>query len=284
MQEFGNRRAALVWEATLPSNFRRPSASDGYSLEKFIRAKYVNKQFYQKKTREELDKASTRPSEKVQPKPIIQVEGNTKRLSSPVTRQPNRRPPSRSPPTSDGLAKLRPPQVDLLSNAVNLLSLDSTQTGDAEFGAFTPPVVPIAEHQKKEASPSIPCPQQAAKDSIMGLFEPASPLAAAYNFYHSSMSPAGYQSPCLSPAIHHQQQQLYHPYYVASPQGYSSPSQYYQQPVGIQQQQYYVADMMSPSQQWGGGFGSNDPIMQQIQTLKQNSGGTPSTGLATLLM
>lgn len=336
MQEFGNRKAAMIWEATLPDGFRRPSANDGYALEKFIRAKYVSKQFYKNRTREELDAAPVR-SPKVEPQPVasqpqVTVEDtNTRGLSNPTTRRPIRKtagytftppssPPPQSPPATDfgPFVKNPLPPVDILSTAVNLLSLESHT--DSEFGAFTPPAVPHA------ATPSVASPapvqlqqvaspeqqqqanQQAAKDSIMGLFEPAAnstPLSTAYGFYQTSMSPAGYLSPVGSPVIPHhqpqaqqqqQQQVLYQqPYhYASSSSGYSSPAQYYQQPISVATQQYYQQPgYMSPTQQpqpqqqqWGGGYAVNhDPIMQQIQSMKQNNSGTqsPGSGLASLM-
>jgi len=46
IQSMGNANAALVWEAKLPAEYRRPSPNDSISLEKFIRDKYEHKRYY----------------------------------------------------------------------------------------------------------------------------------------------------------------------------------------------------------------------------------------------
>jgi hypothetical protein len=310
MQEFGNRRAAMIWEATLPEGFRRPSASDGYTLEKFIRAKYVSKQFYKDKTKEQLDRQELEqpaaPVEYVQPAaPIEESQQHVSRLSGSVPRRPIRRPaghtfsppnspPPQSPPATDfGPFQKNPlPPVELLSTAVNLLSLEADTP---DFGQFTPPAVPKNEHpiqtplpgvQAPPPSPAVPqvgqtLQQQAAKDSIMGMFEPA-PAVSAYNYgYPATTATAGYP-PSPQPTYN---------YGYATAQVYS-PSQVYTSPVGspgayYQQQQYAYPQPTSPTPtQWGGyGAGGVDPLLHKIQVISQEKrDGTQGSGLATLLI
>ena len=58
MQQMGNRKAKLIYEALLPENFRRPQTDS--SLEQFIRAKYEHKRY--------LDRSV--PFEMPKPKPL----------------------------------------------------------------------------------------------------------------------------------------------------------------------------------------------------------------------
>lgn len=279
MQEFGNRRAAMLWEATLPEGFRRPSANDGYNLEKFIRAKYEKKQFFQHKSREELNSAPSRqvyePAQVISPPPL----DDTKRLSSPA-RRPIRRPPGhtftppnspppQSPPANDfGPFERSPPPVNLLSTAVNLLSMEADAS---DFGSYTPPAAPRAEPATVAHSPPHPIAQptspsvnpQAAKDSIMGLFEPTQP---AFNPYGYQSPPQVYPTP-ISPQMYHQG--------YAYPQAYGSPTTAYYQ-TGY-------AQPISPTQsQWG--YPGADPLLHQIQSISQPKPGVQGTGLSTLLL
>lgn len=279
----------MIWEATLPEGFRRPSASDGYSLEKFIRAKYVSKQFYSDKTKEQLDRQELeQPSAPVQIASAAHVEEPPQhsRLSGSVPRRPIRRPAGhtfsppqspqpQSPPATDfGPFQKSPlPSVELLSNAVNLLSLEADTP---DFGSFTPPAVPKTEHptQTPPPSPSVPhasqeLQQQAAKNSIMGMFEPA-PQVTAYNYGYPATGYAATATP----------QTAYTYGYNAQPQVYISPGAYYQQYA-------YPQQTASPTPQWGGyGAGGVDPLLHKIQAISQEKRDGPqgSGGIATLLI
>jgi len=46
MQSMGNANAALIWEARLPQEYKRPSPNDSIALEKFIRDKYEHKRYF----------------------------------------------------------------------------------------------------------------------------------------------------------------------------------------------------------------------------------------------
>jgi len=46
MQSMGNANAALLWEARLPQEYKRPSPNDSIAIEKFIRDKYEHKRYF----------------------------------------------------------------------------------------------------------------------------------------------------------------------------------------------------------------------------------------------
>eukprot|EP01127_Copromyxa_protea_P009816 TRINITY_DN2341_c0_g1_i1.p1 TRINITY_DN2341_c0_g1~~TRINITY_DN2341_c0_g1_i1.p1 ORF type:complete len:424 (+),score=94.96 TRINITY_DN2341_c0_g1_i1:44-1315(+) len=342
MQEFGNRRAALIWEASLPEGFRRPSANDGYPLEKFIRAKYVSKQFYQHKTKEQLDKyeelnpASQEASAPVQQVPEQQQQQQHQqqagRLSGSSARRPVKKPagylftppsspPPQSPPATDfGHFQRAPPPVNILSTAVNLLSLEAD---DSEFGSFTPPSVPKSQtHSTSVQAPvqapapvqtTAPAPApaptpapaqtstaQSTKDSIMGLFEPAPTAYSGYGYpqqqYQYSNSPQAYHSPTGTGGYYTQQTAYYSPQ-VASPaqthyypQQVASPS--WSSPVASPTQTHWAPQQVASQNQWpapqqsaysnGAAF---DPLLHRINAIsaEKRDDSSAGSGLATLL-
>jgi len=297
MQEYGNRRAAMIYEAALPDGFRRPTASDEYALDKFIRAKYERKQFYKSKTKEQLDHESTHVRN-VEPVEVHHSE--EARQSSgkkPVRRQP---PPSNVNSGLDfGVYATAPtklpsqvvhtpvsvgsqqPSVGLLP--MNLLSMES-ETSD--FGSYTSAPAPptnvfstpttstgatgATKTQQPPTSSLAPIPiasSETRKAAIMGMFEP--PAQVTYNAYQYP----GYGSQSYPAQAGYSQQQQQQGY---ASQGYYNQAQ--QQPYGYSQQQQF------PQQQWAG-YSTVDPILSKIQTISQEKRDMPqATGLASLLI
>lgn len=54
LQKLGNHKAALIWEANVPSEWHRPSDSDQYALEQWIRTKYERREFFSRTAAEDI--------------------------------------------------------------------------------------------------------------------------------------------------------------------------------------------------------------------------------------
>lgn len=89
MKRIGNGKAAEVYEAGLPENFRRPTENDTYALEQFIREKYERKLYYKKSTSSSStsrSSSSNKPSSTPQKstKPTGSSSSNVQPISKPL--------------------------------------------------------------------------------------------------------------------------------------------------------------------------------------------------------
>jgi len=173
IQSMGNANAALIWEAKLPAEYRRPSHNDSISLEKFIRDKYEYKRYFKPPA---VDKGATTnikpepPSPSPQPgvlQPPQRSINNNPRPNTQLPPQP--RIPNPSPPV---------PLVDpFLTGGVS-----PAQTVTSNHTLFTPSDFPGPQQQQINNTPIKLEPQtnnvQAAvdinllkKSNIMSMFD-----------------------------------------------------------------------------------------------------------------
>ncbi|XP_018420332.1 PREDICTED: stromal membrane-associated protein 1-like [Nanorana parkeri] len=78
MQDMGNTKARLLYEANLPENFRRPQTDQ--SVEFFIRDKYERKKYYDKNAATTLTTSSSDPVQPSASSPSLQAAADKSKL------------------------------------------------------------------------------------------------------------------------------------------------------------------------------------------------------------
>ncbi|XP_032131469.1 stromal membrane-associated protein 1 isoform X3 [Sapajus apella] len=171
MQDMGNTKARLLYEANLPENFRRPQTDQ--AVEFFIRDKYEKKKYYdknaiaitnlQKKEDQQLEpKKSSSPKKTVEP--TVDLLGLDGPAAAPVTNGNTTVPALNDdldifgPMISNPLPATVMPPAQGTSSASAAASLSTVTSGDLDL--FTEQTTKSEEVAKKQLS----------KDSILSLY------------------------------------------------------------------------------------------------------------------
>ncbi|XP_046298953.1 stromal membrane-associated protein 1 isoform X3 [Marmota monax] len=172
MQDMGNTKARLLYEANLPENFRRPQTDQ--AVEFFIRDKYEKKKYYdknaiaitnlQKKEDQQLEpKKSTSPKKAVEP--TVDLLGLDGPAEAPVTNGNTTTVPALNddldifgPMISNPLPATVMPPAQGTSSVPAAATLSAVTSGDLDL--FTEPTTKSEEVAKKQLS----------KDSILSLY------------------------------------------------------------------------------------------------------------------
>ncbi|XP_010369817.1 stromal membrane-associated protein 1 isoform X3 [Rhinopithecus roxellana] len=171
MQDMGNTKARLLYEANLPENFRRPQTDQ--AVEFFIRDKYEKKKYYdknaiaitnlQKKEEQQLEpKKSTSPKKAAEP--TVDLLGLDGPAVAPVTNGNTTVPPLNDdldifgPMISNPLPATVMPPAQGTSSAPAAATLSTVTSGDLDL--FTEQTTKSEEVAKKQLS----------KDSILSLY------------------------------------------------------------------------------------------------------------------
>ncbi|XP_075411032.1 stromal membrane-associated protein 1 isoform X3 [Tenrec ecaudatus] len=166
MQEMGNTKARLLYEANLPENFRRPQTDQ--AVEFFIRDKYEKKKYYDKnaiaitnlqKKEDQLElKKSTSPKKSTEP--TVDLLGLDGPAEAPVT---NGNPPT-MPALSDDLDIFGP----MISNPLPPGQGTSTGPAAAPMSTVTSGDLDLFTEQTTRSEESTK--KQLSKDSILSLY------------------------------------------------------------------------------------------------------------------
>ncbi|KAM5166970.1 stromal membrane-associated protein 1 isoform 3-T3 [Callospermophilus lateralis] len=172
MQDMGNTKARLLYEANLPENFRRPQTDQ--AVEFFIRDKYEKKKYYdknaiaitnlQKKEDQQLEpKKSTSPKKAAEP--TVDLLGLDGPAEAPVTNGNTTTVPALNddldifgPMISNPLPATVMPPAQGTSSVPAAATLSAVTSGDLDL--FTEPTTKSEEVAKKQLS----------KDSILSLY------------------------------------------------------------------------------------------------------------------
>uniref|UniRef100_A0A8D0HK93 Small ArfGAP 1 n=1 Tax=Sphenodon punctatus TaxID=8508 RepID=A0A8D0HK93_SPHPU len=167
MQNMGNTKARLLYEANLPENFRRPQTDQ--AVEFFIRDKYEKKKYYDKNAvdvtnKKEDQKLELKVSPKKPPEPTIDLLGLDGPTDAPVTNGSTITVTALNddldifgPMISNPLPATTAPPAQSTSNKPTAGTL-STASGDLDL--FTEQTTKSEESAKKQLS----------KDSILSLY------------------------------------------------------------------------------------------------------------------
>ncbi|XP_003384341.1 PREDICTED: stromal membrane-associated protein 1-like [Amphimedon queenslandica] len=185
IQTKGNGYANEIYEASLPSGFRRPQ--DDYAVETFIRAKYERKQYTAKSSSSSSapkeTKAPSKPAE--QSSRLTTGSGSSSSRGTSPSRPVAIERPSSNSTASSSVSRAKPrkqPQQELLS--FDAKSTPSTATTTPAPNPTPNPTVnlltdePLISAPKQADNPpplmggmtSSPGPSRAVKDSIMSLY------------------------------------------------------------------------------------------------------------------
>ncbi|XP_071837142.1 stromal membrane-associated protein 1-like isoform X2 [Apostichopus japonicus] len=190
IESLGNRSCRRVYEADLPSSFRRPQTDS--ALEHFIRAKYEHKKYVDR----ELEKQLLTLKRQETPKSEPEKKKKNTQDQKPVTLQKLAKAPgtakSRSSPTKVQLAPLnassfqraKPSQPGVVNSAPATPPKTNSSMDDL-LGLDTPKVtnnndlfaMPIPQQTPSVAAQTISAPQMVASSSAPSLSSPSQPPA-----------------------------------------------------------------------------------------------------------
>lgn len=190
IESLGNRSCRRVYEADLPSSFRRPQTDS--ALEHFIRAKYEHKKYVDRELEKQLHTLKRQETPKSEPE---KKKKNTQD-QKPVTLQKLAKAPgtakSRSSPTKAQLAPLnassfqraKPSQPGVVNSAPATPPKTNSSMDDL-LGLDTPKVtnnndlfaMPIPQQIPSVAAQTISAPQMVASSSAPSLSSPSQPPA-----------------------------------------------------------------------------------------------------------
>lgn len=136
MENWGNARAAEVWEATLPADYKRPGEHDSYAAENFIKAKYVRGQ-WKAKDGEVRPREEPRREESRREEPRSQTRAEPSQQRFPKVASATASSPAKASPAAP---KQPEPVVDLLSlsdpTPAPAVTPQATPSSSDPFGDF----------------------------------------------------------------------------------------------------------------------------------------------------
>ncbi|KAJ7341603.1 hypothetical protein JRQ81_005907 [Phrynocephalus forsythii] len=154
MQQMGNTKARLLYEANLPENFRRPQTDQ--AVEFFIRDKYEKKKYYDKDALSVISMSSSDPPQSLASSPSLQAASEKSKTEKEKEKKKEEKKKDKEPEkSSKSLGAEKPPKKEnqqlefkgspkkVPESTVDLLGLDGPVDSSVTNGSIAPPATAL---------------------------------------------------------------------------------------------------------------------------------------------
>ncbi|XP_072856140.1 stromal membrane-associated protein 1 isoform X1 [Pogona vitticeps] len=154
MQDMGNTKARLLYEANLPENFRRPQTDQ--AVEFFIRDKYEKKKYYDKNALSVINMSSSDPPQSLASSPSLQAASEKSKSEKEKEKKKEEKKKDKEPEkTSKSLGAEKPPKKEdqqleftgspkkVPESTVDLLGLDGPADSSVTNGSIVTPATAL---------------------------------------------------------------------------------------------------------------------------------------------